>query len=409
MKAEIISIGNELLSGNVLNTNTYYITKRLTEIGIEVLYHTCVKDDAQMIKDAVDIGLNRADLLIFTGGLGPTYDDVSKEVISNTLGLKLILNEECKKSIEDYFRRNNREMTPNNIKQAYIPEKAKFLPNEVGTAPGIFIEWKDKVVAMLPGPPKEMKLMFDKYVIPLIKQDYIIKEKTIKTIDIGEAQVESILQDVIKSNKDVYIATYAKDGIVDIKLVAKGKDKNSIEKMLSKAASEIKNRIEDYIYSYEDETIEEVVYKMLKKNNMKVAFCESCTGGLISSKFTRIPGASEVFDRAYVTYSNLSKIEDLGVSKDILNQYGAVSKETALEMAKGLLNKTNVDIALSITGIAGPSGGSETKPVGLVYIGICTKDASTVIESLFSGDRISIQNKAYLKAFNELRKFLLKH
>ncbi|MFS8542124.1 MAG: CinA family protein, partial [Tissierellales bacterium] len=268
-------------------------------ILISVVYY--VKDDAQMIKDAVDIGLNRADLLIFTGGLGPTYDDVSKEVISNTLGLKLILNEECKKSIEDYFRRNNREMTPNNIKQAYIPEKAKFLPNEVGTAPGIFIEWKDKVVAMLPGPPKEMKLMFDKYVIPLIKQDYIIKEKTIKTIDIGEAQVESILQDVIKSNKDVYIATYAKDGIVDIKLVAKGKDKNSIEKMLSKAVSEIKNRIEDYIYSYEDETIEEVVYKMLKKNNMKVAFCESCTGGLISSKFTRIPGASEVFDRAYVT------------------------------------------------------------------------------------------------------------
>lgn len=409
MRAEIITIGNELLSGNVLNTNTYYLTKRLSEIGIEVLYHTSVKDDAQMLKDVVNIGLNRADLLIFTGGLGPTYDDLSKEVISNSLGLNLTLNEECKKTIEDYFRKLNREMTPNNIKQAYIPEGAKYIPNEVGTAPGIFIEWKDKVIVMLPGPPKEMQLMFDKYVVPFIKQDFVIIEKTIKTIDIGEAQVESTIQDIIKSNKDVYIATYAKDGIVDIKIVAKGRDKNSIDEILNDAINKIKNKIADYIYSYEDETIEEVVFKILKKNKMKVAFCESCTGGLISSKFTRIPGASEVFDRAYITYSNLSKMEDLGVSKDTLDKYGAVSKETALEMAKGLLNKTSVDVALSVTGIAGPSGGTETKPVGLVYIGICTKDSSKVVESLFGGDRVSIQNRAYLKAFNELRKFLLNH
>lgn len=409
MRAEIITIGNELLSGNVLNTNTYYLTKRLSEIGIEVLYHTSVKDDAQMLKDVVNIGLNRADLLIFTGGLGPTYDDLSKEVICNSLGLNLTLNEECKKTIEDYFRKLNREMTPNNIKQAYIPEGAKYLPNEVGTAPGIFIEWKDKVIVMLPGPPKEMQLMFDKYVVPFIKQDFVIIEKTIKTIDIGEAQVESTIQDIIKSNKDVYIATYAKDGIVDIKIVAKGRDKNSIDEILNDAINKIKNKIADYIYSYEDETIEEVVFKILKKNKMKVAFCESCTGGLISSKFTRIPGASEVFDRAYITYSNLSKMEDLGVSEDTLDKYGAVSKETALEMAKGLLNKTSVDVALSVTGIAGPSGGTETKPVGLVYIGICTKDSSKVVESLFGGDRVSIQNRAYLKAFNELRKFLLNH
>lgn len=409
MRAEIITIGNELLSGNVLNTNTYYLTKRLSEIGIEVLYHTSVKDDAQMLKDVVNIGLNRADLLIFTGGLGPTYDDLSKEVICNSLGLNLTLNEECKKTIEDYFRKLNREMTPNNIKQAYIPEGAKYIPNEVGTAPGIFIEWKDKVIVMLPGPPKEMQLMFDKYVVPFIKQDFVIIEKTIKTIDIGEAQVESTIQDIIKSNKDVYIATYAKDGIVDIKIVAKGRDKNSIDEILNDAINKIKNKIADYIYSYEDETIEEVVFKILKKNKMKVAFCESCTGGLISSKFTRIPGASEVFDRAYITYSNLSKMEDLGVSEDTLDKYGAVSKETALEMAKGLLNKTSVDVALSVTGIAGPSGGTETKPVGLVYIGICTKDSSKVVESLFGGDRVSIQNRAYLKAFNELRKFLLNH
>lgn len=408
MKAEIISIGNELLSGNILNTNTYYITRRLTEIGIEVLYHTSVKDEPQMLKDVTNIGLNRAELLIYTGGLGPTYDDVSKEVISETLGLKLKLSEECKKSIEEYFRKNNREMTPNNIKQAYIPEGAKYLPNEIGTAPGIFIEWKDKIVVMLPGPPKEMKIMFEKYVVPLIKQDFIIEEKTIKTIDIGEAQIEDVLQDIIRNNNGVYIATYAKSGTVDIKIVAKGKDRDNIEKLLSDTVKKIESRLGDYIYSYEDENIEEIVFKMLKENKMTVAFCESCTGGLITSRFTKIPGVSEVFDRALITYSNISKMEELNVSKETLKKHGAVSKETALEMAKGLLYKANVDVALSITGIAGPSGGSETKPVGLVYIGICTKEDSKVVEALFDGDRTSIQNRAYLKAFNELRKFLSK-
>ncbi len=407
MRAEIISIGNELLSGDTLNTNTYYITRRLTELGIDVFYHTSVNDDVHILKDVIDISLRRVDLVIFTGGLGPTYDDMTKEVVSSTLGLKLILNDELKEALEDRFRKNNRKMTPNNLKQVYIPEGAKYLINEIGTAPGIFLEWKDKVIVMLPGPPKEMKTMFDKYVIPLIKQDNIIEEKIIKTIGIGESQLESAIEDIIKENKDVYIATFAKEGIVDIKIVVKGKNKDKLEKLLDDTIRKIRSRIGNYIYSYEDERIEEVVFKILKKKNMKIAFCESCTGGLIASKFTRIPGVSEVFDRALVTYSNTSKMEELNVSPDTLIKHGAVSKETAYEMAKGLMEKTGVDVALSVTGIAGPSGGSDTKPVGLVYIGICTKESSKVIESIFNGDRVSIQNRTYLKAFNELRKYLL--
>ncbi|NLY77014.1 MAG: competence/damage-inducible protein A [Tissierellia bacterium] len=407
MRAEIISIGNELLSGDTLNTNTYYITRRLTELGIDVFYHTSVNDDVHILKDVIDISLRRVDLVIFTGGLGPTYDDMTKEVVSSTLGLKLILNDELKEALEDRFRKNNRKMTPNNLKQVYIPEGAKYLINEIGTAPGIFLEWNDKVIVMLPGPPKEMKTMFDKYVIPLIKQDNIIEEKIIKTIGIGESQLESAIEDIIKENKDVYIATFAKEGIVDIKIVVKGKNKDKLEKLLDDTIRKIRSRIGNYIYSYEDERIEEVVFKILKKKNMKIAFCESCTGGLIASKFTRIPGVSEVFDRALVTYSNTSKMEELNVSPDTLIKHGAVSKETAYEMAKGLMEKTGVDVALSVTGIAGPSGGSDTKPVGLVYIGICTKESSKVIESIFNGDRVSIQNRTYLKAFNELRKYLL--
>ena len=268
MRAEIISVGNELIFGDTLNTNAHYITRRLTEIGIEVLYHTSVKDDMQMLENVINIALNRADLLIFTGGLGPTYDDMTKEIVSKTLGLKLIIDEELKESIENYFKKNNRTMTSNNIKQAYIPEGAKYLPNDIGTAPGIFIEHNEKTLVLLPGPPKEMKMMFDKYVVPLIKQDFIIIERTIKTIDIGESQVESILKDIITKNKDVYIATYAKDGIVDIKIVAKGKNQDKIEELLNKTIKEIESKISDYIYSYEDENIVEVVFRMLKENNM---------------------------------------------------------------------------------------------------------------------------------------------
>jgi len=409
MRAEIISVGNELIFGDTLNTNAHYITRRLTEIGIEVLYHTSVKDDIEMLESVINIGLNRVDLLVFTGGLGPTYDDLTKEAVCKALGLKLIENEELKSTIENYFKINNRKMTSNNIKQALIPEGAKYLPNDIGTAPGIFIEHDKKILVLLPGPPKEMKIMFNKYVVPLIKQDYIIKEKTLKTIDIGESHVETLLKDIINDSKDVYIATYAKEGIVDIRVVAKGNNKDKVEEALNKAMRKIETKISDYIYSHEDESIEEVVFKMLKERKMKIAFCESCTGGLITSKFTRIPGVSEVFDRAFVTYSNISKMEELNVSKETLEKFGAVSEETALEMAQGLLEKTKVDIALSVTGIAGPSGGSEKKPVGLVYIGICSNNSSKVIKSKFPGDRISIQNRTYLKAFNELRKFILDH
>lgn len=409
MRAEIISVGNELIFGDTLNTNAHYITRRLTEIGIEVLYHTSVKDDMEMLESVINIGLNRVDLLVFTGGLGPTYDDLTKEAVCKALGLKLIENEELKSTIENYFKINNRKMTSNNIKQALIPEGAKYLPNDIGTAPGIFIEHDKKILVLLPGPPKEMKIMFNKYVVPLIKQDYIIKEKTLKTIDIGESHVETLLKDIINDSKDVYIATYAKEGIVDIRVVAKGNNKDKVEEALNKAMRKIETKISDYIYSHEDESIEEVVFKMLKERKMKIAFCESCTGGLITSKFTRIPGVSEVFDRAFVTYSNISKMEELNVSKETLEKFGAVSEETALEMAQGLLEKTKVDIALSVTGIAGPSGGSEKKPVGLVYIGICSNNSSKVIKSKFPGDRISIQNRTYLKAFNELRKFILDH
>lgn len=407
MRAEIITVGSELILGSTLNTNAQYLTKRLSEIGIEVLYHTSLKDNKRQLEEVISIGLKRADLLIFTGGLGPTGDDFTKEVVSEALGLKLKLDISIENTIRNYFSMTNKTMTSNNVKQAYIPEGSRPIKNDIGTAPGILIDWKGKILVLLPGPPREMEHMFDNYVIPLIKQNYIIKEITIKTIGIGESNLETIIKDIIAERDNPTIATYAGEGIVDIKVVAKGNNEDEVSILINESVDKIKKRIHNNIYSYENETIEEVVYKLLKKKNLKIAFSESCTGGLISSRFTQIPGISEVFDRGIVTYSNISKIEELNVRKLTLDKYGAVSQETALEMAKGLRDKSEVDIAMSITGLAGPSNGNESKPVGLVFIGIATKEKSIVVESRFNGDRLSIQNKAALKAFNELRKFLL--
>lgn len=253
---------------------------------------------------------------------------------------------------------------------------------------------------------KEMELMFNKYVIPMIQQDYTIKIKTINTIGIGESTLETLLMDIIKDQDNPSLATYAKEGQVDIKIIAKGYEEEKVNILLEDIVKKVENRISKYIYSCDDETIEEIVFNKLKNKNMKIAFCESCTGGLVSSKFTQIPGASEVFERGIITYSNKAKIEEVGVSKKTLERYGAVSEQVAIEMARGLLNKTGVDITLSTTGIAGPSGGSSSKPVGLVFIGIATKEDSYAIKSIFAGDRKSIQNRAALKAFDELRKIL---
>ncbi len=406
MRAEIISVGTEIILGYTLNTNTYYLSNKLSEIGIEVLYHSSVKDDPYLLEEAVKIGLKRADILIFTGGLGPTADDITKEVVSKTLGLNLRIDRNMKNLIKEYFNRTNRSMPENNIKQAYLPEGSTILPNEIGTAPGIYIKYKDKKIVLLPGPPKEMKLMFEKYVIPLIKQDFVIKTAVIKTIGIGESKLETLLRDIIEKQQNPTIATYAKEGQVDIRIIAKGNNEEKVNTLLEEIIKKIDSRISEYIYSYEDKTIEEVVFEKLKEKNMKIAFCESCTGGLISNRFTQIPGVSQVFDRGIITYSNRSKIEELGVKEDTLSKYGAVSEQVALEMAVGLLNKTKVDIALSTTGIAGPTGGSKSKPVGLVYIGIATRDNAYVVKSTFSGDRNTIQNRATIKAFNEIRKIL---
>lgn len=407
MIAEIITIGSEITTGSILNTHSKYISSKLLELGIETYYHTSVDDNKKRVSDIINIALQRADIIITTGGLGPTDDDLTKEVISETLGLELISDKDIEDNIRNIFSKLDKTMPTNNLKQAFKPEESQFLKNSIGTAPGIFLSKDNKKIIMLPGPSKEMELMFNNEVIPLIHEDYNIIIKSVNIIGIGESQLEMKIKDLINKYSDIIIATFAKEGEVEVKIIGKGKNKDIIENKINNVIKILEQRFHEYIYGFDNIPIEIIVFNLLKEINYKIGFCESCTGGLISSRFSRIPGVSQVFDRSIVTYSNNAKMEELGVNSNTLEKYGAVSEETAIEMANGLLNRDNLDLSLSVTGIAGPDGGTEEKPIGLVYLCISTKDKSMPIKCNFNGNRESIQNKTATRAFFELRKFLL--
>ena len=407
MIGEIISIGTEITTGSILNTNTKYLSEKLMELGIDVFYHTSVDDNKDRLSQVLNIALNRADIIITTGGLGPTEDDLTKEVISNTLGLELEMDHIMENNIMAMFKDKDRPMSDNNRKQAKKPKGSSFITNDYGTAPGIYIDLDKKKILMLPGPPHELIPMFENYVYPIIKEDYSILSRSINIHGIGESSLESRLKELpIWNYNNIIVATFAKAGQIEIKIIGKGKIKASVEKQIHEIMKIIILEFNEYIFGYDNILIEEVVFKMLHEGKLRLGLAESCTGGLISSKFTRIPGASDVLDRAIVSYSNLSKIEELGVDKEILKLYGAVSSETAFAMAKGLMTRTNLDICLSITGIAGPGGGTTDKPIGLVYLCIMSRDKHKVIKCHFNGNRATIQNRAATRAFIEIRKFL---
>lgn len=407
MIAEIITIGLEVTTGSILNTNSKYISNKLLELGIDTYYHTSVDDNKERLEEVINNAIKRADLIITTGGLGPTDDDITKEVIAYHLGLSLIKNEDIENQIRNKFSKLNKSMPTNNIKQAIIPEGCHFLVNHMGTAPGIFLLKGNKKIILLPGPPREMEFMFDNEVVPLIKGNDIIVKKSINLIGIGESDLEMKIKDLIHGDEDIIIATYPKEVEVEIKIIGKGTNRQIVGNKIDEIINVLNSRFSDYIYSYDNISIEEVVFNILKNRNLKIGFCESCTGGLIMSRFTRIPGVSSVFEKGIVTYSNEAKIQEVGVNPKTLEKFGAVSKETAIEMSKGLLKLPNIDVALSVTGIAGPDGGTSEKPVGTVYISISNKEKTIVEKFNMSGSREYIQNRTSTLGFNEIRKFLL--
>lgn len=383
MKTAILTVGTEILFGQVVNTNAAFLSQQLQDIGYDVMYHYTVGDNPQRLKELIALAYRDCDLIITTGGLGPTQDDLTKEIISEYFEEELVCHKDVLCWLKTTFSRAGYNWTENNTKQSYFPKHAEILDNLGGTAPGFLLEKNGKMIAALPGPPREMTLMWEEQLKPRLvaKQDSVIYYRIVRTFALGESTMETKLLPLIDGQTDPTIATYAKEGECSLRITSKRKTleeaKAAVEEMLSK----VKESIGDYIYSTNDEELIDVVGKILLAKGITISCCESCTGGLLAKSLTDIPGISKVFDRGIATYSWNAKMEELGVKRETLEKYTAESPEVAREMAEGLREKTGSELCISITGIAGPDDIDEARPAGLAYIGICYEGKTDVVKT----------------------------
>ena len=389
MKAEIITVGTEILLGDILNTNCRYLSRELAAMGIEMYYQITVGDNEERLLKTLDESLNRSDIVICTGGLGPTEDDITKEVCAKYFGYELELHKPSLDAMIERFKHMNRVPTKNNEKQAYFPKEAYILKNDNGTAPGCIMEKEGKMIVVLPGPPREMESMFENYVKPYLSKltDDVIESEVLRIIGVGESKVENDILDIIDSQTNPTIATYAKGYECTLRITAKAKSVEEAKELIKPMSDEMKRRFGQSLYATGETSIEEVVSKMLVENNLKIAVAESCTGGMVSASLINYPGISSVFMEGCVTYSNEAKMKSLGVKKETLDVYGAVSDKCAKEMASGVAARYNTNIGIATTGIAGPDGGTDEKPVGLVYFGIYINGKVISKKYVFNGDR----------------------
>lgn len=376
MKTAILSVGTEILFGQIVNTNTVYLSQQMNMLGFDVMYHYTVGDNPKRVEETIDLAFQDCDLILTTGGLGPTQDDLTKEVACKALDDTLVMMDDVLEEITKYFKTLGREMTENNKKQAIMPSRATVFHNDAGTAPGFALEKEGKYIICMPGPPREMKRMFQKSVVPFLQSmiDGALYYRQIRFFGIGESMLETQLLDLIDNQTDPTLATYAKEGECSLRIASKRATEEEAEHAVDEMLEKVKERVGHYIYSCDDEELAQVVADRLMEQGLTLSSAESCTGGMFASTMTDIPGISQCFDRGLVTYSNQAKMEELGVSAGTLEKFGAVSEETALEMVEGLKRVSSSDVCISVTGIAGPGGGSEEKPVGLVYIGFSYGD-----------------------------------
>ena len=376
MKTAILSVGTEILFGQIVNTNTVYLSQQMNMLGFDVMYHYTVGDNPKRVEEMIDLAFQDCDLILTTGGLGPTQDDLTKEVACKALDDTLVMMDDVLEEITKYFKTLGREMTENNKKQAIMPSRATVFHNDAGTAPGFALEKDGKYIICMPGPPREMKRMFQKSVVPFLQSmiDGALYYRQIRFFGIGESMLETQLLDLIDNQTDPTLATYAKEGECSLRIASKRATEEEAEHAVDEMLEKVKERVGHYIYSCDDEELAQVVADRLMEQGLTLSSAESCTGGMFASTMTDIPGISQCFDRGLVTYSNQAKMEELGVSAGTLEKFGAVSEETALEMVEGLKRVSGSDVCISVTGVAGPGGGSEEKPVGLVYIGFSYGD-----------------------------------
>ena len=408
MKTEIIAVGTELLLGQMSNTNARFLSEKLAEKGIDVYWHTVVGDNSARVAEAFSMALSRADLIIFSGGLGPTMDDLTKETVADVLGLALQKDEAWEKELKDIFARLRRTMTDNNYKQALIPSGSRLLVNEHGTAPGIWLEHVGKIVVLLPGPPRELIPMFTDRVLPQLPvKNGVILSRVLKITEMGESTMEELIADLIASQTNPTIAPLAKYAEVHLRLTAKADAREQAVKLLDETEAKLLARLGEAVFARDEETMGDAVAGLLFKRNLTIAVAESCTGGLLAHMLTNISGSSAYFLQGQVVYSNRSKTELLGVQPELIKKYGAVSEEVARAMAENLRRRSSSDLAVAITGVAGPTGGTAEKPVGLVFMTMARADGISCRKFNFFGNRETIKERAAMAALNMLRLYLL--
>ncbi len=410
MTVEFICVGTELLLGNIVNTNAAFLAEKCAEIGLSCYYQTVVGDNRERLLQTVKTAIERSDIILLSGGLGPTGDDLTKEAVAEALGLALEEDKESHRLIAEYFARRGITPTENNWKQALVPKGAKAIENKNGTAPGIAIEKDGRHIILMPGPPNELKPMFLDSVVPYLRalDEAVIASVTVKVAGIGESRAETMVSDLIETQDNPTIAPYAKTGEVHFRVTARAESDKQAQELIAPMVEELKKRFGNHVYTTDVEvTLEKAVADMLLARGMTMTAAESCTGGLLAARMINVPGVSAVFKAGFVTYANEAKHKLIGVREETLSQFGAVSRETAEEMAAGAANAAEAEVAVAITGIAGPDGGTKEKPVGLVYIGCYVQGRVWIKEYHFSGSRAKIRESVTAAALVQLRECLM--
>lgn len=411
MNAEIVAVGTELLLGNIVDTNSAEISTALAELGVNVYFHTAVGDNPLRLQAALGQALLRSDLVIVTGGLGPTQDDITREALAAVSGHPLELRPEARAHIEQCFKATGRPMTENNLRQAMLPKGAQMLPNPRGTAPGIYLQAGRCHVFCLPGVPTEMRAMWRESVAPRLKElvreeEGVIHSRTLHFYGIGEALLESKVEDLLKGANPT-VAPYAGTGEVRLRITAKAASLEEARALIAPVEARIKERVGEYLYGYDGENLETVVGRLLTETSKTLAVAESCTGGLLAHRITNVPGSSAYFRQGWVVYSNDAKVEELGVDQALLEEHGAVSEPVARAMAQGARERSGADFAAAVTGIAGPGGGTGAKPVGFVCFGLAHPGGTRTFSRTFRGGREDVKWRSASEALNALRLALL--
>ncbi len=412
MRAEIISVGDELLAGLVVNSNAAFIGEKLSGLGYAVRWISTVGDEEADLTDALERATHRASLVVLTGGLGPTHDDITKKVVAQFFDSKIVFRSDVLAKIEERFRKMGREMVVSNREQAEVPEKAELIENEIGTAFGFVFEREDRTFFILPGVPSEMRRMMEKSVLPRLRMvggRGVSQCRLLRTVGISESEIYEKIGDFQQRFPNMKLAFLPQTPGVVVRLRISGESKKRCEEELARAEAFVREKVERFVFGVEDVSLEGVVASLLLEKKLTIGVAESCTGGLVSHKLTDVPGSSGYFNRGVVAYSDEAKMEILGVPEETIRVHGAVSSETAVVMAEGVRQISGTDIGVSATGIAGPGGGTKTKPVGLVYIGYADKDRSFAEKHRFMKDRWWNKERSAVTALDLVRRVLLEY